>query len=88
MNGMRGHLHLDALTVNGRSIGDNIAGAQTYNADVIRPLANPIHAEGALAVLRGNLAPDGVVIKPAACAPHLLQHSGRALVFDDYPARA
>ena len=86
MNGMRGHLHLDALTVNGRSIGDNIAGAQTYNADVIRPLANPIYAEGALAVLRGNLAPDGVCIKPSACAPHLLQHSGRALVFDNYPA--
>ena len=49
MNVMRDHLQLDALTVNGRSIGDNIAGAQTYNADVIRPLANPIYAEGALA---------------------------------------
>jgi dihydroxy-acid dehydratase len=80
------HLKVDALTVNGRTLGQNIAGAEVYNDDVIRPLANPIYAEGALAVLRGNLAPDGVVIKPSACAPHLLQHSGPALVFDDYPA--
>jgi dihydroxy-acid dehydratase len=80
------HLDGDALTVNGRTLGENIAGAEVYNDDVIRPLANPIYAEGALAVLRGNIAPDGVVIKPSACAPHLLQHSGPALVFDDYPA--
>ncbi len=86
MNVMREHLALDALTVNGRSVGQNIEGAEVYNADVIRPLAKPIYAEGALAVLRGNIAPDGVVIKPSACAPHLLQHTGRALVFDDYPA--
>ena len=80
------HLELGALTVNGRSVGDNIAQAEVYNDDVIRPLSNSIYAEGALAVLRGNLAPDGVVIKPSACAPRLLQHTGRALVFDDYPA--
>jgi dihydroxyacid dehydratase/phosphogluconate dehydratase len=83
---IRGHLRTDARTVNGRTLGENIQGAEVYDDDVIRPLANPIYAEGALAVLRGNLAPDGVVIKPSACAPHLLQHSGRALVFDDYPA--
>ena len=83
---IREHLHTDALTVNGRTLGANIAGAEVHDDDVIRPLANPIYAEGALAVLRGNLAPDGVIIKPSACAPHLLQHSGRALVFDDYPA--
>lgn len=83
---IRAHLHADALTVNGRTLGDNIAGAQVFNDDVIRALDNPIYAEGALAVLRGNLAPDGVVIKPSAVAPHLLQHSGRALVFDDYPS--
>jgi dihydroxyacid dehydratase/phosphogluconate dehydratase len=53
---------------------------------VIRPLDKPIYAEGALAVLRGNLAPDGCVIKPSACAPHLLRHTGPALVFDDYPS--
>jgi dihydroxy-acid dehydratase len=80
------HLHGDALSVNGHTLGQNIADAEVYNDDVIRPLANPIYAEGALAVLRGNIAPDGVVIKPSACAPHLLRHSGPALVFDDYPA--
>ena len=81
-----GHLKGEALTVNGRTLGENVAGAEVFDDDVIRPLANPIYAEGALAVLRGNLAPDGVVIKPSACAPHLLQHTGRAIVFDDYPA--
>jgi dihydroxy-acid dehydratase len=86
MNVMRDKLVLTALTVNGRTVGENIAGAEVFNADVIRPLDNPIYAEGALAVLRGNLAPDGVVIKPSAVAPHLLRHSGRALVFDDYPS--
>ncbi len=83
---IRVHLHVDALTVNGRTLGENIADAEVYQDDVIRPLDKPIYAEGALAVLKGNLAPDGVVIKPSACAPHLLQHTGRALVFDDYPA--
>ena len=83
---IRGHLHTAALTVNGRSLGENIAGAEVHHEDVIRPLDRPIYAEGALAVLRGNLAPDGVVIKPSACAPRLLQHTGRALVFDDYPS--
>jgi len=83
---IRPHLQTEALTVNGRTLGENIAGAETYDDDVIRPVTNPIYAEGALAVLRGNLAPDGVAIKPSACAPHLLQHTGRALVFDDYPA--
>ena len=80
------HLQLDALTVNGRSLGDNIANAEVHDDDVIRPLDNPIYAEGALAVLRGNLAPDGVVIKPSACAPKLLRHTGPAMVFDDYPS--
>ncbi|PXW93352.1 dihydroxy-acid dehydratase [Sphaerotilus hippei] len=83
---IRPHLATEALTVNGRTLGENIAGAEVYNADVIRPVTNPIYAEGALAVLRGNLAPDGVAVKPSACAPHLLQHTGRALVFDDYPS--
>ncbi|MCJ8142533.1 L-arabinonate dehydratase [Ancylobacter sp. A5.8] len=82
-----GHqLHLDALTVSGKTLGENIARASVYDEDVIRPLDNPIYAEGALAVLRGNLSPDGCVIKPSACAPHLLKHTGPALVFDDYPA--
>jgi dihydroxy-acid dehydratase len=86
MGRLKGHLHLDEMTVNGRTLGANIEHAEVYNDDVIRPLGDPIYAEGALAVLRGNLAPDGCVIKPSACAPHLLQHTGPAMVFDDYPA--
>jgi dihydroxy-acid dehydratase len=86
LNRIRRHLHLDAMTVNGRPIGENIAGASVYNDDVIRLLDRPIYAEGALAVLRGNIAPDGCVIKPSACAPRYLKHTGPALVFDDYPS--
>ncbi len=78
-------LHRDALTVTGKSLGEGLAGAQVYNADVIRPLDNPLYEEGSLAVLKGNLAPDGCVIKPAACAPHLRVHRGPALVYDSYP---
>lgn len=80
------HLHLDAITVSGQTLGQNIEGAQVYQDDVIRPLDNPIYNEGALAVLKGNLAPDGCVIKPSACPPHLHRHTGPALVFDDYPS--
>ena len=79
------HLHLDAMTVNGLTLGENVAQAQVHNLDVIRPLDQPLYAEGALAVLRGNLAPAGAVIKPSACAPHLRQHTGPAMVFDSYP---
>ncbi|MDP1954095.1 MAG: L-arabinonate dehydratase [Polaromonas sp.] len=86
MGVLKDHLQLDALTVSGKTLGENLQGAEVYNADVIRPLDNPIYAEGALAVLRGNLAPDGCVIKPSACAPQYLQHTGPALVFDDYPS--
>ncbi|TCK30377.1 dihydroxyacid dehydratase [Ancylobacter aquaticus] len=86
MSRLTDHLHLDALTVTGRTLGENIAGAKVHDDDVIRTVDNPIYAEGALAVLRGNLAPEGCVIKPSACAPHLLAHTGPALVFDDYPS--
>ncbi|HEX7327062.1 MAG TPA: L-arabinonate dehydratase [Casimicrobiaceae bacterium] len=79
-------LHTDALTVNGRTLGDNVAGAEVWNDDVIRTLANPVYRDGALAVLTGNLAPDGCVIKPSACEPRLLRHTGSAIVFDDYPS--
>lgn len=79
-------LDLKANTVTGQSLGDNISSAQVYNDDVIRPIDNPIYAEGALAVLRGNLAPSGCVIKPSACAERYLSHTGPALVFDDYPS--
>ncbi|MCC8429036.1 dihydroxy-acid dehydratase [Reyranella aquatilis] len=83
---IRDHLHLDALTVTGKTLGENVQGAEIYNDDVIRSVANPIYKEGALAVLKGNLAPDGCVIKPSACAPKFLKHTGPALVFDDYPS--
>jgi len=86
MGRIRNHLHLDCLTVTGRTLGENIAGAEVYNDDVIRSVENPIYAEGALAVLKGNLAPDGCVIKPSACEPRFLKHTGTALVFDDYPS--
>ena len=86
MTRLKDHLHLDVLTVTGKTLGENIEGAEVYQDDVIRPLDNPIYKEGALAVLRGNLAPDGCVIKPSACPPHLHQHTGPALVFDDYPS--
>jgi dihydroxy-acid dehydratase len=74
-------LHLDALTVTGKTVGHNIAAAEIHNRDVIRPRAEPLSAEGGIAILRGNLAPDGAVIKQTAASPHLLKHRGRALVF-------
>lgn len=80
------HLDLTQINVSGRTWAQSLEGAQVYHDDVIRPLDNPIYAEGALALLKGNLAPDGCVMKPSAAAPHLLKHSGPALVFDDYPA--
>jgi dihydroxy-acid dehydratase len=77
-------LKLDCRTVNGRTLGENIADAKVYNDDVIRTLDNPLFATGGLAVLRGNLAPDGAIIKPTAAEPHLLKHTGRAVVFENY----
>jgi dihydroxy-acid dehydratase len=85
MSQLRPLLDLGQITASGETWETSLEGAKVHNADVIRPLDNPLYHEGALAVLRGNLAPDGCVIKPAAAAPHLLQHSGKALVFDDYP---
>ena len=73
-----------APTVNDTTLGDNIAGAGIYNDDVIRRRGNALLASGGLAVLKGNLAPDGAVIKPGAMEPRLLRHRGRAVVFDDY----
>jgi dihydroxy-acid dehydratase len=77
-------LHLDAMTVTGRSLGDTIAGAQNHNHDLIRSLDNPLHAEGGLAVLYGSLAPEGALIKPTAASAGLLTHRGRAVVFEDH----
>jgi dihydroxy-acid dehydratase len=86
MSRLQDHLDPSAMTVTGKTLGENIAGAEVYNDDVIRPLDQAIYDEGALAVLRGNIAPDGCVIKPSACAPQYLRHTGPALVFDDYPS--
>jgi dihydroxy-acid dehydratase len=85
MQNIRQHLTLDCLTVSGKSVGENIKDAKVFNDDVIRSVNNPIYGEGSLAVLTGNLAPDGCVIKPAAMDQKFLKHSGPALVFDDYP---
>ena len=71
-------------TVNGRTLGENIATAEVWNDDVIRGRANPLVAADGLAVLRGNLAPNGAVIKPPAASPELLVHTGKAVVFEDY----
>ncbi|MDH3666216.1 MAG: L-arabinonate dehydratase [Paracoccaceae bacterium] len=85
MSRLTERLNLDALTVSGRSLGDTLKGAEVYNDDVIRPVENPIYPSGSLAVLRGNLAPDGCVIKPCAMEQRLMVHEGPALVFDSYP---
>jgi dihydroxy-acid dehydratase len=77
-------LDTSALTVNGRKLGENIEGAGVYDDDVIRPRKTPLVERDGLAVLRGNLAPDGAVIKPAAMEAHLQRHTGRAVVFRDY----
>ncbi len=77
-------LDLSVMTVSGKPLGETIGGAKNYNDDVIRPLSNPLYHEGSLAVLRGNLAPDGAVIKPAAMDPKFQTHSGPAIVADSY----
>ena len=80
----------DALTVNGKSLWENCQQAPQYNDEVIRPLDNPLVADGGLCILRGNLSPRGAVLKPSAATPALMQHRGRAVVFenfDDYKAR-
>lgn len=77
-----GLIHRDALTVNGRTIGENTAGAPCHDRDVIRTLDAPLTPTGGLAVLRGNLCPDGAIIKPSAASPGLMRHRGRAVVFE------
>ena len=82
--------HPDALTANGHSLWDNVKDAPMLNDEVIRPLARPLVADGGICILRGNRAPRGAVLKPSAATPALLQHRGRAVVFenlDDYKAR-
>jgi dihydroxy-acid dehydratase len=85
-----GLLNRDAMTVTGKTIWENCREAPRWNAEVIRPFDQPLTAHGGIAVLRGNLAPDGAVLKPSAASPGLLKHRGRAVVFDNiehYKAR-
>jgi len=78
-----GRLHGNAITVNGKTVAENVAGAECFNDDVILPLDQPLVAQGGLAVLRGNLAPNGAVLKPSAATPGLLKHTGKAVVFEN-----
>src|SRR6478735_8800041 len=75
-------LHLDAVTANGKTVGANVEGAENFNTDVIKPFSAPFKAKAGIAVLRGNLAPRGAIIKPSAATPALMKHRGRAVVFD------
>src|SRR5262249_41873446 len=81
--GERDLLHRDALTVNGRTIWENVASAPCWNNEVITSFAAPVKAEAGIAILKGNLAPNGAVIKPSAASPELLRHTGRAVVFEN-----
>ena len=88
--GEAGKLHKDALTVSGSSIWDEVKDVVNHNEDVIRPIGQGLTPQGGIAVLRGNLAPKGAVLKPSAASKHLLKHRGRAVVFediDDYKAK-
>jgi L-arabonate dehydrase len=88
--GENGLLNRDAMTVNGHTIWENCESASTWNAEVIRPIDKPLASHGGIAVLRGNLAPSGAVLKPSAASPHLMRHRGRAVVFESiehYKAR-
>ncbi|MFM2151118.1 MAG: hypothetical protein RLZZ187_3424, partial [Pseudomonadota bacterium] len=84
LNRLAPHLDLSARSVTGRTLGDDIADADVFDADVIRPLDNPLQAEGGLAALKGSLAPKGAVIKTSAADPRLLTHTGPAVVFENY----
>ncbi|WP_323718650.1 L-arabinonate dehydratase [Paracoccus aminovorans] len=88
--GEAGQLHKDALTVSGATIWDEVRDVVNWNEDVILPADRPLTDQGGIAVLRGNLAPNGAVLKPSAASPHLMVHRGRAVVFediDDYKAK-
>ncbi len=75
-------IHRAVPTVNGKTVGENVSDAPCYNRDIIKPLSDPMKAEGGIAVVRGNLCPDGAIIKPSAATPELMNHRGRAVVFE------
>jgi len=83
MHEISSHLNLNCLTVNGKSVGENIAGAAVIKPDVIRPMSNPLSPTGGTVILRGTLAPDGAVLKTSAASPALLRHTGPAVVFEN-----
>src|SRR6187399_2782704 len=83
MKEIAAHLHTGIVTANGKTVGENIADAQNWNTEVIKPLSAPFKDKAGIAVLKGNLAPRGAVIKPSAATPALMQHTGRAVVFED-----
>lgn len=90
MKEIQKHLNRDCITVNGKTLGENIANAECYDRNLIGTLEKPIKPESGIAVLKGNLCPNGAVIKPSAASPHLLTHTGKAIVFediDDYKAK-
>ena len=82
MNELKGLLHLNLPTVSGKTVGDNIKAAKVLDAEVIHPLTNPVHKEGGIAILTGNLAPKGAVIKTAGVSPKMQKHTGPAKVYD------
>jgi dihydroxy-acid dehydratase len=82
MKELKQFLHTNALTVTSKTIAENIKNALVTNAEVIRPLSNPVHKEGGIAILKGNLAPKGAVVKAVAVSPKMLQHTGPAKVYD------
>jgi dihydroxy-acid dehydratase len=84
MQNLREKLDLSCLTVTGKTLGETIEGAKTHIPDVIHSLNDPIYAEGATAVLKGNLAPNGCVIKPSAADPRFLKHRGKVIAFENY----
>ena len=84
LNELRPLLHTDAMTVTGRTLGENVSGTINHNPNLIRSMDEPLNSEGGLAVVYGSLAPSGGVIKPTAASPDLLTHRGRALVFEDH----
>jgi len=83
LNVIREHLDLSCVTANGKTLGENIEGAEVFDHDVIRPLDNPVYGSGGLIVLTGNLAPRGAVLKRSAATPELLSHTGPAIVFEN-----
>ena len=84
MGRIKSLLDLDSITITGRTLAENISGHVVHNEDIIRPVDNPLDPEGGLAVLYGNIAPTGAIIKPTAASQELMVHKGKAIVFEDH----